>query len=467
MIDLIGQRQSEVDYHSQVLQKEFGKWLAISKEPDAPFAKHKSQIEQITSVLLEFIRIVDSENIANDRVKTESAYKKILGVYRIWSYFRSKFIMREDELIGNILKCADELANACYEPARDRAKATGLIDTKRLKAPPLVFFSNDARPFAQPRNTPFMPEGLSMRDMQNFERVILSLPVPIIGIPWFQVNHVPALPIIAHEVGHAVEIDFGLEDILNNLFGSLGIDEERRPAWVSWRKEIFADVYACLCIGPAFLLALIDFLQGTKTEIEQENLSEHNWGLYPTRSLRIKLNLFTLKELGLLSSTEIPEPLKKFLEAFERTWFSEYPEHRMKVFEDDIEAVITPLLKARFDVFGNIPFEKVMSYEVSDLTTSWYLSKKVLSNSNFLPQIRPWTYRSLAAAPRLAYSSDSHKYQEKEGNSTSVRELLSAIPTGNRDSDLRAELPADQVEEVLNQRLEVHREIARSLMDFF
>ena len=82
------------------------------------------------------------------------------------------------------------------------------LDAGKLKEPPLLFCSSNASPFIQRRNTPFLAEGVTADDMERFDAALAFLPIPIIGVPWSQANHLPAAVVIGHEVGHAVERDF-------------------------------------------------------------------------------------------------------------------------------------------------------------------------------------------------------------------------------------------------------------------
>ncbi|MDX1418171.1 MAG: hypothetical protein R3293_28485, partial [Candidatus Promineifilaceae bacterium] len=427
-----------------------------------PFAKHKSQIDLVTIQLIEFLDDMQVKNIAADFATQELAYCKMLGIYRIWSYFRSKLNLRRDQQFEKLLRCADELAWDCYQPARAKALDSGFIELEALKEPPLVYFIGAASPEAQARTTPFIPEGLSDRDIIDFAALVLSLPVPIVGVPWFQLNHLPALPVVAHEVGHAVETDFQLTEPTIALFNELVTDPQRREAWLSWRKEVFADVYASICMGPAYLVALIDFLLAEKDDIEKEERLPGNWGDYPTRSLRVLLNLKVLDKLNLLQFAGEPVELGRFLESLARVWFDAYPQYLMPEYGQDIENIVPTLLDAQFPAFGGTPLRDLVAYDQTHLRSSWYLGKDVLSQSIFPAEvIDGCPYRTLAAAPALAHAFAAHRYLEVGVQSNVLNELYRAIPPGTRAAD-----PEDN-QEARARKAAAARQKGREMSKFF
>jgi hypothetical protein len=461
MINLSNQRSTELLYHDSALRHEFKVWRMQSDGPTKPFAKHRSQIERVTNLLEAHLETIDAANVTVAYEPQETAYSHLLGVYRIWSYFRSKFIMRADNRLGDMLRCADELAWACYKPAREKAKKAGQIDDEQLKEPPLVFFSGDATPFVQTRATPFMPEGLTDRDIANFSELILSLPVPVVGVPWFQLNHLPAIPVVAHEVGHTVEHDFKIAEPLETLIANLNICPKRHEPWLQWRKEIFADVYACICIGPAFLLALMGYLLGDAQEVQKEERQQGKWGDYPTRSLRIRLNIQTLKRLELFSHGGSPEKLGQFLTALGQVWQTAYPQHGMQQFEDDVDKIISSLINAKFDAFGGVALRDVVQYGPKELVNSWYLSDDILANTSFPIQAKTWSFRVLAAAPTLAFAREPQCYYNSNVRAAVLKSLLVAIPEGTRDAD------PDTDKALAARKRAVDDEMGRRLTGFF
>src|SRR5262249_36814252 len=142
--------------------------------------------------------------------------------------------LRDVANLRNELRCADEFAWECYRPALECAIEANALPTKKVRRePPLVFFSDDASPFVQTRDTVILPGATEQSDILRFGRETFALPVPVIGVPWLHLNHLPAAATIAHEVGHTVEDDFELSKSLNSAFATL--PEARRAAWQAWR----------------------------------------------------------------------------------------------------------------------------------------------------------------------------------------------------------------------------------------
>ena len=76
------------------------------------------------------------------------------------------------------------------------------------------------------------------------------LPVPVVGVPWFQLYHLPDALVIGHEVGHLVERDTGLTATIQELVERAVTEARMDPgcvaAWRGWAAEAFADVYGTL-----------------------------------------------------------------------------------------------------------------------------------------------------------------------------------------------------------------------------
>jgi hypothetical protein len=124
--------------------------------------------------------------------------------------------------------------------------------------------------------------------------------VPVIGVPWYQVAHLPDAPLICHEVGHdleaelelTVEMERSLEAVLD------GFDAGRSAAWRAWRAELFADLYGMLCTGPAFVAAMADLLAADPVQVADEARTAAIWDPLPPASLRMRTLTHTLTLQG-------------------------------------------------------------------------------------------------------------------------------------------------------------------------
>jgi hypothetical protein len=240
-------------------------------------------------------------------------------------------LLREDELLKTVLPAFDDLAWACYEPALKRFAL-------ERKEPPLLYFTTLWSPFAQGRDTSFQNEvrasgGALIRD--EFLDILQSLPVPLIGLPWYHAAHIPGAIVIAHEVGHIVERDFELTPNIQAGLAKAGLAQP--AAWSSWATEVFADVYGCLGMGPAFVGAMMDLLASGLTEVQQEKPNPN--GRYPTRNMRVSLMLQVLQAIALNDEA-------KRLDAI---WQASYGPRLIPTgYEDDIPKVVVALLQGPY-----------------------------------------------------------------------------------------------------------------------
>jgi hypothetical protein len=438
-------RAAELAQQKQALQDEFADWRARS-QPGQPLEKHLSQIARITRQLDAFL---DEIGDAPDSFDAQETYtRKVLGAHRIWAYYRRKLSLRDVAWFRDDLKCADELAWKCYFPAREKAEAAGAIATGALKEPPLVFFSHEASPFMYPRAAAFTVEGIT--SSQDLKAALLKLAVPVVGVPWFQVHNVASAPVIGHEVGHVVEEDFGLEETIEDLTDHLDtIPQERRDVWRIWSHELFADLYGCLCTGPAYPMALMDYLLDRPQAIQNERWTDPDWQQhmrpYPTRYLRMQFNFAVLEKMGQQDA------------ALEQSWKGTYAYHKMKAYTADIPAVVDALLGAGLAPFGGVPIHSVITFGQPDQAMAGTLAARLNAGLS-LPAGQ--SFRQLVAGATLAFHTDPQRYQQVNGGQTILARMAAAIPAGDRDDQVLG--PVKRVE-----RDAADDQTGRALTDLF
>ncbi|MFN2165214.1 MAG: hypothetical protein ACK2U9_03015, partial [Anaerolineae bacterium] len=356
-MNLAQQQVIDLEQQRQTLMEEFVDWRQRA-EAGKKLEKHQSQLTAITAQLEGFLNSIQPLDSQTPPPFTEldEVKRYLLGAQRMWAYFRSKLALRYLEWLWDDLVCADELAWACYKPLLDKARQVGAIGQEALKEPPLIFFSGDSSPFAQARDTRFAPEGVTRRDFDDFGEALLRLPVTVIGVPWFQVNLLPTAAVIGHEVGHAVEHDFGLEAVLESAFADLDIPDSRKAGWLAWRHELFADAFGILCTGPASVMALLDYLIGDVDSIQQERVSAPNWGRYPSRHLRMLVNFELLGQLGLQDA------------AMEDAWNGTYKFDQMGSYKQDVAKVVAALLGMKVPTLGDVVLTDVLQFSPGDLS---------------------------------------------------------------------------------------------------
>jgi hypothetical protein len=271
-------------------------WFNLTDKEGLGLRRYHSQVRRISATLdgvLSPTRKAINELPVNGEGVLDGAARwedEILAARSIWEVFRSKLVLRLDDLYRDHLAACDDLAWECYRPAMERF-------SPRRREPPLVYFTSRSIPFAKRRDSNFQQEAvyaggpaITLRD-DEFATALRQLPVPLLGVPWYQAFYVPGALIIAHEVGHIVEWEFDLTDTIEKALENAELDQPGQ--WKSWASEVFADLYGTLTMGPAFVGALIDFLAAPVNFIQRET---RTGGEYPTRALRIELVLEALKQ---------------------------------------------------------------------------------------------------------------------------------------------------------------------------
>lgn len=353
-VDPLSRRVFALDAKLASLSDEISAWREESKDEQARFAWHRSQIGEICGDLEEMHAVIGDELNALRETEPiavaaiERLERRILAALQIWECYRSKFAMRVEAQLRESLILIDDLAWQAYRPAHDRAVASGRLPPERARLPPLVFPNARWSPFARSREQAYeLDEGTGvLRSIEDFEDYLRAIPVPLIGIPWYQVSHLPDAVFVGHEVGHLVEEDLGLEEDLRKvvLDALAGVEAPHPVAWSRhWRKEVFADVYGVLATGPAYARTLIEVLRGapeTSTEVQPE--PPDRWRAYPTRTLRVRLVCEAVRQLP--GDAAAKAVFGQIADDMLAQWMKAYPSHPMGAYEADIPLVIKALM---------------------------------------------------------------------------------------------------------------------------
>ncbi len=344
-MNLIQRQDALLRYERDGLLASFQTWRNITAN-DSAWQKHFTQVRRITALLEPLVAHAGNAAAEDDIAalnRHERQAKQLLFAQRTWDYFRSKLSLRDLKDLRPLLQCADEFAWSCYRPAWEAARQANEIDANDLKEPPLVYLTGSETPFVQVRQGRFTPEGIGAEDVRAYGS-LLALPIPVIGLPWPQLKQVSLVVTLAHEVGHAVDEDFGVGAAVDAAIGSLGgVLGERSKAWLAWRRELIADVYGVLCVGPAHLIALSDYLLTTEDAVRAERVDLKQPGKYPPRQLRVFFNARLLAAIGLADVGVWP------------AWDELYPVRGMQDFDDyaaDADAVARALLNTPVSKFG-------------------------------------------------------------------------------------------------------------------
>jgi len=365
-MNLTQRKKIELQQKLASLKVEFENWRNESKAL-RPLEKHQSQIHRVTLQLEELNKQLQLALDQLPETGTEVLNKArdlelaILESHRVWEFFRSKLSLRSIEWFNKYLIAADELAWECYSAAQSKLDPNYLAREK-VKEPPLVFFNGGSSPFTMPRNYAFEAEAVPGESIESKQviAILRALPIPVIGVPWFQIQHLPEILVVAHEVGHDVESDFELTSDLtaavDKAMDAAHVDAGRQAAWRAWLGEIFADIYGVLSCGPGFVQSVIDFLA---TDLDQTTRAVRiapDWGLYPTDYLRVLVNIEALDAIG----------FEKERTRLRTQWTAIYKTHEMREYENDIPVVVKAIIDGPYGAFGGKSLNHVISFSMTD-----------------------------------------------------------------------------------------------------
>ncbi len=262
------------------LRIELEEWRAVAA-PGGALEKHHSQVASLAHHLTIFATEVENRIAGDPGISTSHREKLIMDSHAVWDYFRSKLFPRFVPWHRVFLQAADEFTWACYRPAF-RTRSTG-PGRPIPKGPPLVFLNRAEVPFAQARGGQFTVPNLQAVKEGQWSSF---LPFPLIGLPWFAIQHLPILLHVAHEVGHHIEDDLNLTESLQECVAMAGV----RESWQRWIGEVFADVCGCLFSGEAYVGVLLDALAARADTC--------GMGTYPQAQLRLQVCIAVLDRTG-------------------------------------------------------------------------------------------------------------------------------------------------------------------------
>lgn len=384
---------------------EFALWLAESGDT-RPLRKHHSQIVRLTDQLGGLAGAVSAEIDAvpldgDDILDVgRDLQMRMLEVHRVWDFYRSKLNLRYVEWFRPYLGALDEFASACYECAAQHDQRPN-VPASALKAAPLVFLSGEFSPFLHARQTPFDVEEVDdAPDTVAFLQLVNALPVPVIGLPWYQLTHLPDAVLIAHEIGHDVERSFQLTSTTRDQLRGVQaqLPDGRRDGWFAWLPEIFADLYGVLAAGPAYVSALIDLLATDPTEVAAEPAAAP-WLPHPPAALRVAITTAALHRVGFRTEAA----------SLRASWAQAYPSSPADAaapFADDVELVVATLAQGRYPQFGARALEQVVRFTAAQQTEATTACEAVRGGS--VPPTAD--IRCLIAAARLAFDDGPDRY---------------------------------------------------------
>ncbi|PSL51720.1 hypothetical protein B0I31_11833 [Saccharothrix carnea] len=418
----VDRRRVELDVKLAAIEHELALWFGDTGR-GLPLRKHRSQLGRVVETLRGLLgRVAEQvELIGPDSVDTAyEAQENLLEAYRVWEFFRSKFALRYQDGYRRPLAVADEYAWACYRPVLRAARSArpDLVG----KEPPLVHLSGAFSPYAHLRGDRFtVEEPAGALNSDAFQRVVLSLPVPVVGMPWHQVRHLPDFPLLAHEAGHCVDHDFELaDDIEDHLYLAVrDLPAARRADWDRWGSEAFADCFATLAAGPAYVSALADFLSAPGPPAEGPSA-------HPPPDVRLSLTLAALDVAGL---TTHADALRRDLGPS-----SEDSPHAL-----DAPSVAAALLGEPHPWLGGRALKEVVTFSARHQDDAVAAMTAVLDRR----RPRPSDVRTLVAAARLAFDHAPREFTAVQD--VVLQRAVDAIDDGTRAAtDRRDGGPGDR-----------------------
>ena len=455
-MDLAARKAAELRHRLDSLESELDYWRCEAAE-DARLQKHNTQVEVVTKqlrvplqTLRERVEDLTGAAVLDVVAGVEEA---IVDLHRLWHVFRSKLALRYVEHFVLYLLAADELAYCCYRPAEARGAP---------REPPLVSFGDVAGPATQTRGQDLRPTaGLAEGD--PIAAALRRLPTPLIDLPWYQLDRLADAPIIAHEVGHDVEADLELGPELERALERADVKEEHRPAWLSWRQEVFADVFATLALGPAYTSTLADFLAAPSRSIAVEHQADPHWRPHPPSSVRVLLSAATLEVKGSAGPGRIYAAQAAQLR---HGWLAQYPCRGMRAFEDDVAAIANAVVAGPFArlaredkpsaTLADLICFHADSHEQADHDAGEVAGGRTLGSTDA---------RELVAAARLAFDRDPGDAAAQPVTGPILRQIAASQTVGTRTgTSTRAPLDArEQLAESAGEWLDRHLSAAHRL----
>jgi hypothetical protein len=243
--------------------------------------------------------------------KAHELVQKLVRSQQVWDFFRDKLEQRFSPTFGEPLWVADTVAWDCYRPVVENAADAGIIARAKLREPPLTCLTAALSPATSARGQRFQsvdPEEGTVR-----------LPIPVIELPWDHAGNVWEFTSIAHEVGHDLEADFRLRDViklkLQEVLSRGGVAQGRIDDWSAWVGEVFADLVALQLVGPAFAETLMNILM-----MPTEMIVAVNQGAaHPTPYVRILMNAAYVERMA-AKMTPAPATLSAHAREIRQLW---------------------------------------------------------------------------------------------------------------------------------------------------
>lgn len=300
--NVVRREQTEIEFLR--LKTEFSIWWSERRTQDS-LNQYQTQLNAIKSLLDGAIDYLQTQLNALDlNVPPGDFYEscrlfdlRVIWLRKVWRFYKEKFDQRADKTLQPILRAADEVVWSCYRQIADKAKL--YVPEFKYGPAPLPFIEASFSPESFPSE--LVPYDLKPSETGFLQNLLNQLPIPLVSLPQSCVTAPWWLVYIGHEMGHHVQyalldkrrfiklFQVQVEDVVKNNGGI----EDDAAKWGRWSKEIFADVFSVLMMGPWAVWSMMEF------EMKKASAMLVRRDQYPSPVARLSLLATTADQLGL------------------------------------------------------------------------------------------------------------------------------------------------------------------------
>lgn len=319
------QRVAAVAQASTALRDAVDGWLR-DRRADQRFARFSGHFDVLGPVLGRMLDRVDGAvraclppwdgrpepSCADTYRDCRAIEQAIAQARRLFEWYASKYDQRLDQPAHGVLAAADELVRSCWSQMY-----AGLPGS--APGGPLPYLDADFDALATPRRS--VPTDLRAPADARVAESVNELPIATIALPANAAVRGWWLVLAAHETGHHVYDEFGLETSVRAAVRSAagaGPDGTADAAgqWNRWHAETFADVYSALMVGGAAAWALAELQYASPADLVRPPSETSR---YPAPLIRLAVIGESAARAGLTGSLAVTG-------AEARTWLDAQPE---------------------------------------------------------------------------------------------------------------------------------------------
>ena len=364
MLDTFLLRKHELSRRVENLPQEVKNWRAAT-EAEVDLNAHFSQlqaIEVLTNALVDQLRTKVGSLDTNASAETFNVacldvVKNIIRAQKSWNFFRDKLDLRHSPSHKESLWVADTIAWDCHRPVMNNAVQFGIIQPTQLREPPLVYCTAEYSPATWVR-------GSRPNDGRAYDLGETVLPIPVVEMPWDHLGSAWEYLALHHEVGHDIEADLKLRNVLQQslqtTLAAAGVPPNRIAVWIKWEGEVFADLCALQLAGPAFTDALMRLIMLPADSVKIFDEDDP----HPTNYPRILMNAAYIRTLGNTPA------LSDHATQIEVVWKAIYGDNTgdptLDGLPQDFPLVFTALMDTKFPVLKNHSVRELIPFSVAD-----------------------------------------------------------------------------------------------------